>query len=113
MQKSYIVWCAPGAGLIELTQIRSELEKSRADRDYNAVAGWSVHWVEVPVGGVISVLPLGGLFAAQKQDVDSIKAELEKGKKDPNHIIVIPYNISWTEIPNSGSEGPVGVKDPM
>ncbi|KKW12789.1 MAG: hypothetical protein UY48_C0009G0022 [Candidatus Gottesmanbacteria bacterium GW2011_GWB1_49_7] len=96
MRNSTIVWCAPEADPIELAHIKSELEKAKGDPEHIVVVGSALHWVEVPVGAVISVFKPGGI-KAQKQEVDSVKTELEKGLKDPSYVAVVPYSINWTE----------------
>lgn len=85
---SYKVYCMVGAEKWDMEYLKEVLVRRQWDPSYTIVSDIPIKVVTVPEGSIVIVTDTDA-----SDCVYTLDSEFEKTKEDPNHFIIVPFNI--------------------
>lgn len=92
-----ICWCVPEASMEFVDQTRDEIREALLDPEYTVITNTSLYFLRIPKNAVVT---------AEDQSADEtdwLRVEIEKAKRDPTYILVVPFDISVFPVPSKSA----------
>jgi hypothetical protein len=82
----------------DLEDFRAIIKKAVKDPDYSIIANYEIHCeiINPPKKGDAPIRIIWS-DVLLPEDVEYLKNEVEKALKDPDHVIVVNYEVHWEE----------------